>query len=183
MTAIHIRPANASDAPVVVRFLRHMLDEMVAVGGHAVSQREEDRTCFADEIGQCLADQGTVCLLAESPCDGPLGYPLGCSQVATRARYRRDTPPGQPVGVVLARVSGREGVYLPQKELHVSAVYVIPACRRQGIGRTLLEAALDCGRQRGCAEVELNVLVGNPACALYEALGFRPFEIEMRRKL
>ena len=56
----------------------------------------------------------------------------------------------------------------------VVTVQVLPAFRRRGLGRRLLE---ECARQAagaGCAEVRLGVHRGNPARALYEAAGFAP---------
>jgi GNAT superfamily N-acetyltransferase len=58
-------------------------------------------------------------------------------------------------------------------------VYVVPEHRRRGIGRALLNAALEWGRGEGCDEAELDVLVANPARALYEGAGFRDFEMKM----
>ena len=50
----------------------------------------------------------------------------------------------------------------------------VPARRRQGLGRTALEAVLAEGRNRGLASVRLEVIEQNvPARRLYEQLGFR----------
>ena len=56
----------------------------------------------------------------------------------------------------------------------VVTVQVLPAHRRRGLGRRLLE---ECARQAaaaGYAEVRLGVHRDNPARALYEAAGFTP---------
>jgi ribosomal protein S18 acetylase RimI-like enzyme len=56
----------------------------------------------------------------------------------------------------------------------VVTVQVLPASRRRGLGRRLLE---ECARQAaaaGYAEVRLGVHRDNPARALYEAAGFAP---------
>ena len=56
----------------------------------------------------------------------------------------------------------------------VVTVQVLPAFRRRGLGRRLLE---ECARQAaatGHAEVRLGVHRDNPARALYEAAGFAP---------
>jgi ribosomal protein S18 acetylase RimI-like enzyme len=60
---------------------------------------------------------------------------------------------------------------------YVNTVGVLPACRRQGIARKLLEAALDLIRERGGKKVVLDVIDGNvPAYALYEGLGFEHYD-------
>jgi len=46
--------------------------------------------------------------------------------------------------------------------------------RRQGVGRALLEAAVEWAREHEVAKIELHVFPWNaPAIALYEAFGFR----------
>lgn len=52
-------------------------------------------------------------------------------------------------------------------------LYVVPAYRRQGIGRTLLEAARTFARQQGALRLSLSTAVSNYAAqALYESLGW-----------
>ena len=51
---------------------------------------------------------------------------------------------------------------------------MIPEARRSGLGRALVEAALESARERGCVRIELDVDEDNaPALALYRACGFR----------
>ena len=92
-------------------------------------------------------------------------------------------PEPTPVGWAFVRAKDRDALFEPARLLHIHALYVSPAYRRQGIGRALLHAALEWGRSVGCTEAELSVLVKNPARSLYQKLGFRAFEIEMTRKL
>lgn len=64
--------------------------------------------------------------------------------------------------------------WLVHDELHVLNLATSPAHRRRGVGRTLLEAALERGRQHRCSLATLEVRRGNePAIALYQAYGFR----------
>jgi aminoglycoside 6'-N-acetyltransferase I len=85
-----------------------------------------------------------------------------------------------PVGIVEASVVSSYEIYRPKSVLHIRSLYVKPSSRGQGIGRKLLEAALEWGRGKGCQEVDLNVLLSNPARKLYESLGFTGFELKMR---
>ncbi|WP_181884587.1 GNAT family N-acetyltransferase [Neobacillus piezotolerans] len=52
-------------------------------------------------------------------------------------------------------------------------LYVFPQYRNFGIGRKLMEAAIQELQSRGIATVQLNVFAGNPAKSLYKKLGFR----------
>jgi [ribosomal protein S18]-alanine N-acetyltransferase len=64
--------------------------------------------------------------------------------------------------------------WLVADELHVLNVAVDARFRRQGLGRTLMDAVLATGRQRACRIANLEVRRGNRAAiALYESLGFR----------
>ena len=51
---------------------------------------------------------------------------------------------------------------------------VHPDRRKEGVGRTLVEAAVALLRARGCPKLNLQVFAANEgAVAFYEALGFR----------
>lgn len=66
----------------------------------------------------------------------------------------------------------------------ITELYVSEGARRQGVGRALVETALDSARRRGCTEVHLLVDPENaPALAFYQALGFWQDSWEMRRKI
>ena len=55
---------------------------------------------------------------------------------------------------------------------HISAVFVAPDRWRQGIARTLLDAAENAMRERGLRRAQLWTLEGSPAERLYGALGW-----------
>jgi GNAT superfamily N-acetyltransferase len=58
------------------------------------------------------------------------------------------------------------------------------ALRGQGIGRALLERALDWGRIRGIKRVQLTVFDRNrEARAFYDKLGFRPLSVVLVKPL
>lgn len=53
----------------------------------------------------------------------------------------------------------------------------------QGVARQLTQKTLDWGKRMNAEEADLNVLVANPSCRLYEHLGFQQYEISMVKKL
>jgi ribosomal protein S18 acetylase RimI-like enzyme len=72
---------------------------------------------------------------------------------------------GEPAGMAL--LSRRDG------RGWISGVGVLPAWRRRGVGRAMMEALLANAREAGIAQVTLEVIVRNAAArALYAELGF-----------
>ena len=56
--------------------------------------------------------------------------------------------------------------------IYVQDVFVVPACRNAGIGQSLLANVAAYAHERDAALLYLNVRDDNPACRLYEDLGF-----------
>lgn len=157
---VSIREAEIEDIPIIVRFLRGMLEEMTLTGGHAASKDEAEWGRIEGTIAQEVKKKDHLYLLAE-----------------------RAAPNLAPIGFAEARIVSRASVFEPKRVLHIHALYVDEVHRRGGAGQALLEATLGWGRGSGCQEAELSVLVGNSARALYGKLCFRPFEVEMVCKL
>ena len=154
---VTFRKAHRSDAAAIVRFLRLMITEMEAMGGYAVARGEDHWSEIEGGVPDRLHSEDRIYLLAE----------LDSVQIGFgEAKYASAMP-----------------VFEPKKILHISSVYVTPGYRGQGIGKRLLKALLNRGRGHGCTEVELNVLVGNPARKLYSDLGFTDFEVKMTRRI
>jgi ribosomal protein S18 acetylase RimI-like enzyme len=56
---------------------------------------------------------------------------------------------------------------------HLFAMWVAPEFRRRGVGRAILESALDWMKKRGAKEAQLSVTEGNKeAFSLYRSFGF-----------
>lgn len=63
----------------------------------------------------------------------------------------------------------------------VWGVYVTPAARGRGLGRGLLGAVVQAGREAGLEQLQLSVTAENAAAmAVYAGLGFRPYGLERR---
>jgi [ribosomal protein S18]-alanine N-acetyltransferase len=66
-------------------------------------------------------------------------------------------------------------------EVHILDVIVEPSVRRRGIGRTLMEHAIDRARERGSAYLYLEVRRSNVAAIhLYRTLGFRALGVRKK---
>jgi ribosomal protein S18 acetylase RimI-like enzyme len=76
-----------------------------------------------------------------------------------------------PAGVVQLRY--RYGVWWDAEDCQVEDVFVRADARGSGLGRALVEAAIERARARGCRRLELDTAEENaPALALYRSLGF-----------
>ncbi len=76
-----------------------------------------------------------------------------------------------PAGVCQLRF--RWSVWKSAEDCWLEDLYVREAARRSGLGRALVEAALERARERGCKRIELDVNEDNLAArALYESCGF-----------
>ncbi len=72
-----------------------------------------------------------------------------------------------------AELRFRPSLYTGALDAYLEELYVVPERRGHGLGRTLLEAAMDHARQRGAARIDLNTSVDDVAArALYESAGF-----------
>jgi ribosomal-protein-alanine N-acetyltransferase len=107
---------------------------------------------------------------------------LALDQLALGGLWNRDQwraellDPRRPcLGLLLEqRLLGLACGWLVVDELHITAVAVDPAQRRQGLGRTLVDALLHEARQQGAHHATLEVSSANSAAmALYGACGFR----------
>ena len=80
---------------------------------------------------------------------------------------------GEPaMGVVQLRY--RYGIWWDAEDCALEDLFVRAEARGSGLGRALVEAAIERARERGCRRIELDTGEENaPALALYRSLGFR----------
>ncbi|MGH2951592.1 MAG: GNAT family N-acetyltransferase [Solirubrobacterales bacterium] len=73
----------------------------------------------------------------------------------------------------LAQLQYRASVWSGALDAYLEELYVAPERRGQGIGRALLEAAMDAARDAGATRIDLATSVDDTAAlALYERAGF-----------
>ena len=76
-----------------------------------------------------------------------------------------------PEGVVVLRF--RPALWTEGRDCYVEELYVEPGRRRHGLGRALMEAAIDLARREGADEMHLGTSEDDVAArGLYESLGF-----------
>jgi ribosomal protein S18 acetylase RimI-like enzyme len=122
----------------------------------------------AEAIGRLLHDFNTE---FEEPTPGP-------ERLAER--IRRMLAEGDtivllggtgPEGVAVLRF--RAAIWSDAPESYLAELYVAPASRGRGLGRALLEAAIEAARARGSDHMDLGTSEDDIAArSLYESLGF-----------
>jgi ribosomal protein S18 acetylase RimI-like enzyme len=76
-----------------------------------------------------------------------------------------------PYGLAVLRF--RPAIWTEALECYLAELYVVPERRRRGLGRALLEAAIEFARTRGADHMDLGTGENDVAArALYESLGF-----------
>ncbi len=154
-----IRTGTVHDRGQILHFIRSMLDEMAVHGGREVA---DSRTVWSDFEARLAGDikaGNYLFLLAEEPQGN------------------------MTVGLLAAYLTRPEPIFVQSPGLHISAVYVAPSARRQGLASEMLRRALEWGKQKGVVEAQLHVLAHNPAQNLYARFGFEPFEHTLLLKL
>jgi GNAT superfamily N-acetyltransferase len=72
-----------------------------------------------------------------------------------------------------AELRFRPSLYTGALDAYLEELYVVPERRGHGLGRALLEAAMEYARERGAARIDLNTSTDDVAArALYESAGF-----------
>lgn len=150
---VTIRRATLDDLPFVRACVIGMARDLEAMGGPA------------------LVDDGPLQAIFTSYLQEGLQRETTCFYIAAQASV--------DCGLVEVSHTQRPPIFREREMLHVSTIYVLPAQRGRGIAAQLLEAALDWGRERGCTEADLNVLVSNPAQHLYRKLSFVDHRLNM----
>jgi len=156
--ALVVRNATPDDTSSVVELIRAMVTDMASFGGYPPATDHAAWETLRSGIAEELSEADVAYLLAV---------------VAN----------GEVAGIGGARLVTLGGAFAPKKTLHINALFVRQHLRRQGIGDALMSRLLTWGTEAGAVECDLNVLLNNPAQALYSRHGFSGFEMKMVRPL
>ena len=78
---------------------------------------------------------------------------------------------GGPDGIAVLRF--RPAIWTTELECYLAELYVVPAQRGHGLGRVLMQAAMDTARAEGATYMDLGTSEDDVAARnLYESLGF-----------
>lgn len=142
------------EAEEALAFARAMQLEFRAVSDFGLKATAEVLARgFADYFVPIASTEATLWAMARGD-----SVDFAASRVAVRA--------GEPVGVALIARRGWTS--------RLAGMALVPAARRQGVGRALVEQVIAEARGRGDRQFELEVIEQNePAVKLYEATGFQ----------
>jgi ribosomal protein S18 acetylase RimI-like enzyme len=102
-------------------------------------------------------------------------------EVAVLAERYAELLEGEEVTVLLvgngpdgfAQLRFRPSVYAQALDAYLEELYVVPPLRGQGLGRALLEAAMEAAREAGAVHIDLGTSETDTAArALYDKAGF-----------
>ena len=89
---------------------------------------------------------------------------------------------GIPAGLLILRITPT--LSTAEDWAEITEMCVRPAFRRRGVGRALVERAVEHARRRGCTDVHLLTGAMNVAAqSFYQAVGFRQDSWEMRLEI
>jgi GNAT superfamily N-acetyltransferase len=111
----------------------------------------------------------------ENPGPGRAEIEAGVERVMAGGdgEYLLGAPDGSGDAAGVCQVRFRWSVWKSAEDCWLEDLFVREDARRTGLGRALVEAAVERARERGCRRIELDVNEDNaPARALYEACGF-----------
>ena len=122
----------------------------------------------ADAIGQLLHDVHTE---FNEFTPGPRAVAERVRTLLTDGEISVLVAGADPLGLAVLRF--RPSLWKTALECYLEELYVVPDRRGQGIGRALMNAAIDLARCEGAAEMSLATGEDDLAArALYESLGF-----------
>jgi ribosomal protein S18 acetylase RimI-like enzyme len=128
----------------------------------------------AGEIARLLHDFNTE---FSAPTPGVAALAENARRLLTKQEMAVLLGGAEPDGIALIRF--RLSVWTAVPEAHLQELYVAPARRGEGLGRTLLEAAIELAREQGATTIDLGTSVTDTAArALYESAGFTNREWE-----
>lgn len=128
----------------------------------------------APEIGRLLHDFNAE---YDDPTPGPAAVAERIATLLaggdTEVLLAQEGDGGGERGLGVAVMRFRGSIWSTKPECYLAELYVAPDRRGEGIGRSLLEAAIELARERGADHIELGTSEDDVAArALYESLGF-----------
>lgn len=122
----------------------------------------------AEAVGQLLHDFNTE---FDDHTPGPTALARRVRQLLASGDTKVLLPVSGPDGLAVLRF--RPAIFTEALECYLAELYVAPDRRGRGLGRALMEAAIEVAREEGATHMDLGTADDDVAArALYESLGF-----------
>jgi ribosomal protein S18 acetylase RimI-like enzyme len=122
----------------------------------------------AEAIGQLLHDFNSE---FGEPTPGPRALAERVRQLLPAGEITVLLGGSKPHGLAVLRF--RPAIWTEALDCYLEELYVVPGRRGQGLGRALMEAAIELAREKGATHMDLGTSEDDVAArALYERLGF-----------
>jgi ribosomal protein S18 acetylase RimI-like enzyme len=122
----------------------------------------------ADAIGRLLHDFNSE---FDDPTPGPRVLAERMRELLARGEITVLLGGAGPHGLAVLRF--RPAIWTEGLDCYLEELYVVPNRRGQGLGRALMDAAMEVARSRGAKHMDLGTSEDDVAArALYESLGF-----------
>ncbi len=122
----------------------------------------------AETVGRLLHDFNSE---FDEPTPGPRALAERVRRLLAEAEATVLLGGAGPDGLAVLRF--RPAIWTQALECYLAELYVVPSRRRQGLGRALMEAAIEHARREGADRMDLGTSEADvTARALYERLGF-----------
>lgn len=163
------RPRVSAPCPIRDNRVRPMSERGADAGGPGPDPRVRDATpADAEAVGRLLHDFNSE---FGEPTPGPAALAKRIAELVAGGDTAVLLAGDGPDGVAVLRFRG--AIFTFALECYLAELYVVPTERGRGLGRALLEAAIDLARRRGANHMDLGTSHDDVAArALYESLGF-----------
>ena len=173
-----IRPAEPRDLDALGRLGATLMRTHYAFDERRfMSPGDDPESGYARFLSQQLNKASSIVLLAErgQPPEGRAPV-----KRLTSDPERRAVPPGEVMGYVYASIEPQSWQELRDEAGFVHDLMIADEAREAGVGKQLLDAAIEWLREQGMPRVVLWTAAPNDvARRLFERRGFRPTMIEM----
>ena len=138
------------------------------MGAAADPAVREAEVADADAVGRLLHDFNTE---YDEPTPGPRAMARRVGELLQGGEITVLLAGREPAGLAVLRF--RSALSREALDCYLEELYVVPDRRGQGLGRALVERAIEVARRKGAAYMDLGTAETDVAAsALYESLGF-----------
>jgi ribosomal protein S18 acetylase RimI-like enzyme len=153
---VGVRPATPHDLDAIADMWVQMIDHHEQIDARIWKRADDGRQTFRGYVADSLSRDDRRVLVAEAD--------------------------GRAVGFLMGLITGNHPPLVKRTWGAIGDAFVLPALRRRGIGRRLVEAAIEWFTEKHVDGVKLSAAIANDAgSAFWQAMGFEPYMTQFLR--